>query len=59
MDANGRDTDVTFEIDSCIRGYHQYQEIWSPILGEVLSAQERWIIDMTHFVSKLRKKGLV
>ena len=27
-----------FEFDSCIRGYHQYQEIWTPILGECLSS---------------------
>ena len=28
--------DVTFKFDSCIRDYHQYQEIWTPILGEIL-----------------------
>ena len=28
--------DIVFEFDSCIRGYHQYQEIWTPILDEIL-----------------------
>ena len=31
------DGTVTFEIDSCIRGYHAYGAIWTPTVGELLS----------------------
>ena len=27
---------VTYEIDSCVRGFHIYQDIWTPVIGEEL-----------------------
>ena len=33
------DSTVTFEIDSCIRGYHAYGVIWTPTVGEHLSCE--------------------
>ena len=30
----------TFEYESCIRGYHVYQTIWSSGIGEVLSCRQ-------------------
>ena len=30
----------TFEYESCIRGYHVYQTIWSSSIGEVLSCRQ-------------------
>ena len=27
----------SFEVDSCVRGYHVYQSIWTPMDGEILS----------------------
>ena len=30
---------VEFEVPSCIRGYHVYHEIWSPVLGEILHCE--------------------
>ena len=29
-----------FEYESCIRGYHAYQTIWSSSIGEVLSCRQ-------------------
>ena len=38
---------VSFNLDSFIKGYHVYQEVWSPELHEMLSAvpEPRNIVD--------------
>ena len=37
---NNQPQDVQrFTIDSCIRGYHVYKDIWNPVLGEVLTCR--------------------
>ena len=28
-----------FEIQSCVRGYHVYKDIWTPSVGETLSCE--------------------
>ena len=30
---------MPFEVDSCIRGFHIYKDIWSPEVGEVISCE--------------------
>jgi len=27
---------TTYETNSCVRGYHVYQDIWTPVIGEQL-----------------------
>ena len=38
---------VSFNLSSFIKGYHVYQEVWSPELHEMLSAvpEPRYIVD--------------
>lgn len=50
--------DLMFEFDSCIRGYHQYQEIWTPILGEFLSSLRELGNRHDPFCVKVIKEGI-
>ncbi len=29
----------TFELESVIRGYHEYKHVWTPVLNEMLSTE--------------------
>ena len=31
-------------IDCCIRGFHVYQEIWNPVIGEARNAVDRYAV---------------
>ena len=32
---------ATFTLDSCIRGYHVYKDIWDPVTGESLHCERK------------------
>ena len=29
----------TYEVDSCVRGYHFYGDIWTPSVGDLLACE--------------------
>ena len=33
---------VSYTVDSCIRGYHVYKDIWTAPLGEILTCQNEF-----------------
>ena len=32
--------EVRYEVESCVRRYHVYQAIWTPVIGETLKCQK-------------------
>ena len=41
------DGDRTYEVCSCIPGFHVYQNVWTPVLGESPTVRGRLITYMT------------
>ena len=31
---------VTHEANSCVRGFHMYSDIWTPLMGETLACEQ-------------------
>ena len=41
---------MEIKVESCIRGHHMYSTIWTPLLGELLSCEENWIMPKNDYV---------
>ena len=39
---------TNFDVDSFLKGYHEYKSIWSPKIGEILSTER----ELGNFVDK-------
>ena len=44
-----------YEVDSCVRGYHVYQDTWTPLVGEELHCKREENIHDRH--AMVVKKG--
>ena len=50
----------TFEVDSCIQGYHVFGNIWNPTTGEELNCvQERTNTEDPYAVAVIRRSAVV
>ena len=50
----------TFEVDSCIQGYHVFESIWNPTTGEELNCmQERANTKDPYVVAVIRRSVVV
>ena len=50
----------TFEVDSCIRGYHVFKSIWNPTTGKELNCvQERTNTEDPYAVAVIRRSAVV
>ena len=50
----------TFEVDSCIQGYHVFGSIWNPTTGEELNCvQERTNTEDPYAVAVIRRSAVV
>ena len=56
---NMDDGTVTFEIDSCIRGYHANGVIWTPSVGELLSCERKMANTEDPYAVAVRRRSTV
>uniref|UniRef100_A0A1X7TR33 Uncharacterized protein n=1 Tax=Amphimedon queenslandica TaxID=400682 RepID=A0A1X7TR33_AMPQE len=50
---------IRYEFPSCIRGYHVYQERWTPFIGETLSCARETNNRHDQFAVKVMKSGTI
>ena len=48
---------VTHVVESCVRGFHVYQDIWLPITGERLPCQAEDSNDTDTFAVAIKKRA--
>ena len=50
----------TFQVDSCIQGYHVFESIWNPTTGEELNCvRERTNTEDPYAVAVIRRSAVV
>ena len=51
---------LTFQVDSCIQGYHVFESIWNPTTGEELNCvQESTNTEDSYAVAMIRRSAVV
>ena len=49
--------EAEFETDSSVRGYHVYQDNWSPVIGERLNCEREEENPRDRYAVAIRKSG--
>ena len=49
----------TFEMESCVRGYHIYKEIWEAVVGEELQCQRDRVNSSDNYAVSVKREGII